>query len=98
MGRNKKKSLKDIVFDIYRELYINAEPSADFDKLLESADILLDGRKDIHYENYEIDDELMDEIVEKHLVENKLSRRERGAVKFEVYLGASPKTKIRKDE
>lgn len=40
MGRNKKKSLKDIVFDIYRELYINAEPSADFDKLLESADIL----------------------------------------------------------
>ena len=98
MGRNKKKTLKDIVFDIYRELYLNSEPSADFDKLVETADILPDGRKDIHYENYEIDGELMDEIVEKHLKENKLSHKDRGAVKFEVYLGASPKTKINKYE
>ena len=55
MGRRKKKTLKDVVFDIYRELYINSEPSADFDQLVESAEIMEDGRKNIHYENYEID-------------------------------------------
>lgn len=95
MGRTKKKTLKDIVFDIYRELYANSEPKADFDELLKSAEILPDGRKDIHYENYEIDDVLMDEIVEKHLKLNKLNHKERGAVKFEVYLGASPKSKMK---
>lgn len=98
MGRRKKKSLRDIVFDIYRELYLNAEPSADFDLLVESAEIMQDGRKNIHYENYEIDGELMDEIVEKHLKENKLNPRERQAVKFEIYLGASPMTKRNKNE
>lgn len=98
MGRTRKKTLKDIVFDIYRELYANSEPKADFDELLESAEILPDGRKFIRYEDYEIDGKLMDDIVEKHLKENKLSRKDRGAVKFEVYLGASPKTKIEKDE
>ena len=98
MGRRKKKTLKDVVFDIYRELYINSEPSADFDQLVESAEIMEDGRKNIHYENYEIDGELMDEIVERHLKENKLKDRERQAVKFEIYLGASPMTKRNKNE
>lgn len=98
MGRRKKKTLKDVVFDIYRELYINSEPSADFDQLVESAEIMEDGRKNIHYENYEIDGELMDEIVERHLKENKLKDRERQAVKFEIYLGASPMTKRKLEE
>ena len=98
MGRRKKKTLKDVVFDIYRELYINSEPSADFDQLVESAEIMEDGRKNIHYENYEIDGELMDEIVERHLKENKLKDRERQAVKFEIDLGASPMTKRKLEE
>lgn len=96
MGRRKKKTLKDIAFDIYRELYLNSFPSADFDFLVESAEIMEDGRKNIHYENYEIDGDLMDEIVERHLKVNKLNQRERQAIKFEIYLGASPMTK-RKD-
>jgi hypothetical protein len=57
-----------------------------------------DGRKNIHYENYEIDGELMDDIVERHLKENKLKPSERQAIKLEIYLGASPMTKrIRED-
>ena len=98
MGRKKKKSLKDIVFDIYRDLYKNSTPSADFDELLESAEIMEDGRKNIHYENYEIDGDLMDEIIEKHMKENKLKKDERTAVKINVYLGASPVTKRKENE
>lgn len=98
MGRRKKKTLKDVVFDIYRELYLSATPSVDFDFLVETAEVMPDGRKNIHYENYEIDGELMDEIVERHLKENKLKDRERQVVKFEIYLGASPMTKRNKNE
>jgi hypothetical protein len=98
MVRRKKKKLTEIAFDIYRELYANSEPKADFDLLLESAEIMPDGRKNIHYENYEIDGELMDDIVERHLKENKLKPNERQAIKLEIYLGASPMTKrIRED-
>ena len=56
----KKKSLKNIVFDIYRELYANSEPKADFDILVENAEIMSDGRKYIPYNDYEIDGDLMD--------------------------------------
>lgn len=45
MVRRKKKKLTEIAFDIYRELYANSEPKADFDLLLESAEIMLDGKK-----------------------------------------------------
>jgi hypothetical protein len=57
-----------------------------------------DGRKNIHYENYEIDGELMDDIVERHLKENKLKPRERQAIKLEIYLGVSPMTKRKLEE
>ena len=60
----KKQSLKNIVFDIYRELYENSEPKADFDFLVENAEIMSDGRKYIPYNDYEIDGDLMDEMVE----------------------------------
>ena len=40
----------------------------------------------------------MDDIVERHLKENKLNPNERQAIKLEIYLGASPMTKrIRED-
>lgn len=45
MVRRKKKKLSEIAFDIYRELYANSEPKADFDLLLESAEIMPDGKK-----------------------------------------------------
>jgi hypothetical protein len=98
MVRRKKKKLTEIAFDIYRELYANSEPKADFDLLLESAEIMPDGRKNIHYENYEIDGELMDDIVERHLKENKLKPNERQAIKLEIYLGVSPMTKRIKED
>lgn len=93
MRKRKNKTITEIVLDIYRELYLNATPMADFDFLIETAETMSDGRKNIHYENYEIDGVLMDNIIEKHLNNNKLTQRERRAIKIEIYLGASPMTK-----
>lgn len=96
MARKKKKKLVDIAYDIYYDLYENATPSANFYELVENAEIMEDGRKKINYEDYEIDGDLMDLIIEKHLKINKLNKRERQAMKIEIYLGVSPVTKKNK--
>lgn len=93
----KKKSLTNIVFDIYRELYANSEPKADFDLLVENAEIMDDGRKYIPYNNYEIDSDLMDEIILKHIMCNRLDKFDKQAIRIEILLGCSPKTKLKNE-
>ena len=88
MGR---KSLTDVVLDIYRELYKNATPSADFDKLVEQASVDQRGRKVIPYMNYYLDKDKYEKIVDKWI---KRYRRRGEAftngIKFEAYLGCGP--------
>ncbi len=98
MGRRKKKTLKNIVFDIYRELYANATPSADFDELYENAPINDNGQKVINFDNYEINGKIMEEIIQKHCKKNKISKREENMVSVTIYLGASPRTKKEDNE
>ena len=93
----KKKSLKNIVFDIYRELYENSEPKADFDILVENAEIMSDGRKYIPYNDYEIDGDLMDEIINKHMIRNRLNKFDKQDIRIENLLGCSPNTKIKNE-
>ena len=93
MGRRRRKVLREVAFDIYRELYANATPSANFDELFEHAEIV-DGKRIIPYEDYEIEEEILMGIMNKHLIANKLKKHEKDAIKFEVLLGVSPKTKI----
>ena len=93
----KKKSLKNIVFDIYRELYENSEPKADFDILVENAEIMSDGRKYIPYNDYEIDGDLMDEIINKHMIRNRLNKLDKQAIRIEILLECSQKTKFKNE-
>ena len=82
----------DIIMDIYRELYMNATPSADFDKIVENAEVV-DGIKQIPYDEYEIEEEMLEAILRKHLTINKVNGRMKSAIRFEIMLGCSPKTK-----
>ena len=82
----------DIIMDISRELYMNATPSADFDKLVENAEVV-DGIKQIPYDEYEIEEEILEAILRKHFIINKVNGRMKSAIRFEVMLGCSPKTK-----
>ena len=91
------KEIPEIVFDIYRELYANSEPKADFDLLVENAEIMSDGRKYIPYNDYEIDGDLMDEIIHKHMIRNRLNKFDKQAIRIEVLLGCSPKTKLKNE-
>jgi hypothetical protein len=95
---SKRKTLKDIVFDIYRELYKKSTPSADFDELVENAEIGDDGRKIIPYMDYYIDDDEYKSIVDKYI--SRYKRRGKNftdSIKFNAYLGCGP-TSSKKNE
>jgi hypothetical protein len=79
-----------IVLDIYRELYKNSTPSADFDKLVEEAEYNEMGERVIPYMDYEIEKEKFDEIVETKLKGVKLNKWYKRSIRFNVYLGCSP--------
>ena len=94
--KRSKKNLKDILFDIYRDLYKNSSPSADFDVLVETAELDEHGRKIIPYDKHFIDKDLSEEIVNKHISMNGLSDREASAIKIESCLGCAPMFKQEK--
>lgn len=88
--KSSKKTLKDIMFDIYRDMYKNSEPSVDFDVLVELAEVSDDGRKIIPYENYFIEKSMYDKIIEEHILLNGLDENEKKAILINSALGCSP--------
>lgn len=90
---NRLKKLDRLIWDIYRDLYKNSTPSANFDELVENATLNELGQKEVPFMNYYIDQDKMDEIIESHLKQKRLTNREVRAIKFQVYLGCSPTSK-----
>ena len=85
--------VQKIIWDIYKELYANSQPKADFDKLVNSAEKNEKGEKIIPFENYFIDQKLMDEIIKKHLKNKRLTKLTKNSIRVNVYLGVSPVSK-----
>ena len=92
-----QKKLEKIVLDIYRELYENSEPKADFDHLMKTSPLNEFNQIDIPFMDYEIDQDIMDNIIEKHIKRNKISGYNAKQIKTTVYLGCSPKSKLKND-
>lgn len=90
----KKKKLDNVLLNIYRDLYKYSDPSVDFDMLVESAECDDKGRKIIPYDNYTIDGEVMDKIINMHIISNRLKGDDRKLVRVHAYLGCSPIVKI----
>lgn len=84
-----------IVLNVYRDLYLNSEPSVDFDSLVENATINERGEKVINFLNYEITQEKQDEIFKKHLSKKRLTELAKNQITLTVLLGCSPKTKLK---
>ena len=89
----KETKIQKIIWDIYKELYANSEPKADFDELVNSAEKNEKGEKIILFENYFIEQDLMDEIIEKHLKNKRLTKLAKNSIRVNVYLGVSPVSK-----
>lgn len=84
------------VLECYRRLYKAATPSANFDELMAKAYVDEYGMKHIPYNDYEIEDEYMTQIIEDVIKEYKIKPKLRQqAFRVTIHLGASPKTKLK---
>ena len=79
--------------NIYTELYALSDPPVSWDYLIESAELNERGEKIIPYNLHEIDQEIYNEVVNKHLKESKLRKYEKESISRSILLGCSPKFK-----
>lgn len=89
----KESKEQKIIWQIYRELYRASTPSADFDLLVENAEINKLGQKVILFNDYEISLEDYNEIVERNLKGQRLTKLKKQAIRNSCMLGCSPKFK-----
>lgn len=87
-----KNKHEQILWDMYRELYKNSTPSADFDELVKNATINERGEKVIDFMAYSITQEQLDEIIDSELKKHRLAKWEKQMLKTSCYLGCSPKS------
>lgn len=79
-----------ILWNIYRELYANSEPKADFDELFNAAEINSEGQRVIPFMDYEITEEDFDRIVKEHFKGKRLTKLTKQMIKNTILLGVSP--------
>lgn len=87
----KTEKLLQKVINIYTEMYAQATPPADFNELLENAEINELGQKVINFNDYILDAKVGDEIIRKHC--RWLREYDKKQISFYVLLGCSPKYK-----
>lgn len=88
------KDYSEPIMHCYRQLFAHATPPANFDKLVEDAEINEYGQKIIPFMDYEIEDELLESIINETMkvykIKDKTTQRR---FKTSIYLGCSPKSK-----
>ena len=67
-------------------MYLKAEPSADWDELVESGEAMQEN----FFRNYYLPREQYEEIYDSICKEHKITKRERSKIGWTVHLGASP--------
>jgi Mg/Co/Ni transporter MgtE len=88
------KNIDKAMMHCYRELYANATPPASFDELLENATVNEQRQKVIPFLDYEIDEDVFEEIVADTIKVYKINRSFlKQSFRFTILLGCSPKFK-----
>lgn len=90
---NKKQKMNKILWNIYRDVYACSNPSISFDTLYRQSRLDDKGNKIIPCNEYEIEGELLDDIVKYHLLQYGIDNKMKTEIMLQVYLGYIPKIK-----
>lgn len=85
-----QKKLNKMVDDLYREIYKNSSPPADFDELVKNAQYNEWGRKEILFKNYKIKESLFDSLLKDYFVGKRLTKYEKALITNTLLLGVIP--------
>jgi len=91
--RTNKYLWNKVVMNIYRQMFKEAEPSADFDELIEIGE----AKQDNFFMNYYLHQDRQQEIIDEWCKKYKCSKLEERAINTEVNLGCAPNTVRRED-
>lgn len=89
--RKKKNKDEEILNELYRKSYAASTPYADWDELLEKAELNEFGQKVIPFNDYTCPKEKLEEIFDETMKKYKVSESKRKAFSFHFWLGCSPK-------
>lgn len=87
------KKEENAILDCYREIYKNSTPIGSFDELVKNATINEFGQKEIPFMDYEIEEEIMIEIIDTIMKQYKIEPHRRDRFRTTILLGCSPKFK-----
>lgn len=92
----KKDKIEQAILECYTELFANAYPYADFNKLMEEAPVNKFGQKEIPFMDYEIEEDIAEKIIADIIKKYKLRNWTKKAFRTTILLGCSPKYKTNK--
>lgn len=90
-----QKKIDELIYGTYELLYASSEPSVSFKKLMEDSPKDKRGQIHIPYNDYLIEQKVMEDIINAQIKKYKLKDAEIRAFKFTIYLGCSPKFKTK---
>ena len=83
--------IDNLILECYKELFKESIPSADFVELMETASLNKQGELEIPFMDYEIDNTLLYEIINKYAKQVK-PKWQKESFKRTILLGCSPKS------
>ena len=89
----KQDKIEQAILECYTELFANATPYADFNKLMEEASVNEFGQKEIPFMGYEIEEDIAENIIADIIKTYKLRHWTKKAFRTTILLGCSPKFK-----
>jgi hypothetical protein len=89
----RKNKIDDALLDCYIELYKHADPPADFQHLMDTAELNDRGQKVIDFMAYELDHETFDRILEESIKKHKIKGYKAQMFRNTIWMGCSPKYK-----
>lgn len=94
---SKEKRIENAMLDCYRELFANSTPKGDFDAMMAEAEKNEFGQLVIPFMDYELEEEKFEEILNKYANSKdlKFNEYDKRAFRTAIYLGCSPKTKLK---
>ena len=95
MRRKKGERDYEIMHLLYKRSFAESTPSADFDELLEKAELNSRGQKVIPFMDYECDNKKLKEIFDTTMKEYKVPKHRIKDFSFHFWLGCSPKSKFK---
>lgn len=93
MKKTIEKKIEDSMMECYIRLFSESTPQGDFEKMVSEAEVNERGQKVIPFDQYEIEREKMDSIIEEVFTKSKLPKYYKIPFTNGILLGCSPKTK-----